>query len=353
MSTDPTWPIQWFRDPGLTEPTPLTVTPDGRVFGHLCEWNRAHIGFGGRKVYPPRGDDMSYFLTGATDVRDDDGDIIEISVGKLTMNTGHASTANDVTAAAASAHYDNTGSIAALVNAGSDDVGIWMAGAMMPDLDAFTARRFRCCGASGDWRAIGGSLRLVAALSVPVGGFPIPRSRVASGAPLALVAAGALVPAASFGRAVDPAWEAASVPADKLTADGTPSTGSSGMRLEISDKGVRFFGVNGEEIITARPVVDPKGLDSVPSPATLAALIDERLDERREAAELAAAHAALAAEVDETPQLVASLLAATDDTPGEVASLLADLDDTPEQVGALLAALDEGAGGAGPKGLSV
>ncbi len=299
MSTDPTWPITWFRDPGLTEATPLTVTPDGRVFGHLCEWDRAHIGFGGRKVFAPRGDDMRFFLTGATDVRNDDGEVMEISVGKLTMNTGHASIDDNVTAAAASAHYDNTGSIAALVNAGSDAVGIWMAGAMMPDLDAFTARRFRCCGASGDWRPINGSLRLVAALSVPVGGFPIPRARVASGAPMALVAAGALAPPASFGRRVDPAWESGKVSLNQLT------TGMWAATEKVSS------------------VIAPNATSF--SPADMADLIAARLDERRQAGELSAAHAALVAELDDTPAVVASLLAEVDDTPEAVAALLADL----------------------------
>jgi hypothetical protein len=262
------WPISWFRDPGLTEPTPLTVTPDGRVFGHLCEFDRAHIGFGGRQVLPPRGDDMRFFLTGATDVLDDDGTVKEISVGKLTMNTGHAGTDHHVSAAAAAAHYDNTGSIAALVNAGSDTVGIWLAGAMMDDLDAFTARRFRACGASGDWRSINGVLRLVAALSVPVGGFPIPRARVASGAPLALVAAGALAPAAPFGRAVDPSWHAD-------LGGGGVGNGSSGG--------------DGDD--------------------------------------LTAEQAALLAAIDDTPALVASLLDTLDETPQQVAAFLAALDD--------------------------
>ncbi|MDN5933923.1 MAG: hypothetical protein L0I24_23100, partial [Pseudonocardia sp.] len=207
MSTPP---IAWYRDPGLTEPTPLTVTPDGRVVGHLCEWDRAHIGFTGRTINPPREDDMRFFLTGATDVVGDDGEVMEISVGKLTMNTGHAATDHATTATAAAKHYDDTGSIAALVNAGSDQIGIWLAGSLLPGLDDLTTRRFRSCGASGDWRQIGGQLRLVAALSVPVGGFPIPRSRVASGAPMSLVAAGALAPArslTSFSRRTDPAWQ--------------------------------------------------------------------------------------------------------------------------------------------------
>ncbi len=341
-------PLAWFQDPALTELTPLTVTKDGQVFGLLAGWSIKHRSFPGRNITAPRSPSgYRHFATGSVEVSDGDGTKV-IRAGNLTIGGGHADTslsAND-----ARRHYDEAGSIVAQVAIGEDAHGIWYSGALMPDVDELTLRRFRACALSGDWRSLDGhALDLVAALAVPTPGFPI--ARVASSAPLSLVAAGALAPSASFGRVVDPAWEAASVPADKLTADGTASTGSSGMRLEISDKGVRFFGVNGEEIITARPVVDPKGLDSVPSPATLAALIDKRLDERREAAELAVAHAALAAEVDETPQLVASLLAASDDTPGDVASLLADLDETPERVEALLASLDEG--DADPKELSV
>lgn len=278
MNTTTTPPLNWFRDPGLTEPTPLTVTPDGRVFGHLCEWNRAHIAFGGRKVYPPRGDDMRFFLTGATDVIDDDGKTIEISVGKLTMNTGHASTAMNVTPEAAARHYDDTGTIAALVNAGNDGVGIWLAGAMLPDVDQFTARRFRSCGVSGDWRQIDGALRLVAALSVPVGGFPIPRARVASGAPLALVAAGALSPVA-FGRKVAPDWKPASS--------------------------------------------SPAGFDA----EAFADAVADRLAARQRAAELTARRAELLGQVDDAPKRYAALLASLDDAGVRRDALLAELDD--------------------------
>lgn len=299
MTTD--WPIAWFRDPGLTEPTPLTVTPDGRVFGHLCEFDRAHIGFGGRRVYAPRDDDMSFFLTGATDVLDDDGNTIEISVGKLTMNTGHASTDDGVSAAVAASHYDHTGSIAALVNAGNDRIGVWLAGAIMPDLDAFTTRRFRSCGASGDWRPIGGQLRLVAALSVPVGGFPIPRARVASGAPLALVAAGALMPT-SFGRTVDPTW-VADTTADSVAAHAVDPAK-----------------------VAANTVTAPKP-PPVFSPADMAALIADRLHERRRDDEIAAQHAALIAGLDDTPTALAELLAEVDDTPAQVDALLAQVRD--------------------------
>jgi hypothetical protein len=44
---------------------------------------------------------------------------------------------------------------------------------------------------SGDWRRIGGELRMVGLLGVNVAGFPLhTRARVASGIPTSLVAAG-------------------------------------------------------------------------------------------------------------------------------------------------------------------
>ena len=37
-------PRDWFDDPKLTTETPLTITDDGRVFGHIATWNTDHIG---------------------------------------------------------------------------------------------------------------------------------------------------------------------------------------------------------------------------------------------------------------------------------------------------------------------
>jgi hypothetical protein len=35
---------EWFADPQFSELTPLTVTDDGRVFGHFAQWDTCHIG---------------------------------------------------------------------------------------------------------------------------------------------------------------------------------------------------------------------------------------------------------------------------------------------------------------------
>jgi len=52
-------------------------------------------------------------------------------------------------------------------------------------------RALRASAPSGDWRPIRGALELVAVCQVNVPGFPVARARVASGAVMALVAAGA------------------------------------------------------------------------------------------------------------------------------------------------------------------
>jgi hypothetical protein len=284
-------PIQWFRDPQLAQLTPLTVTDDGRVYGHLCAWHQAHTSFPGRNITPPRSmSDYRWFHTGATTV-EDGAEQVQISVGALTMNTNHASTS--LNADAAAAHYDHTGSVVAVVCAGEDQHGVWYSGALLPDVDEVTRRRFRACGLSGDWRAIeSGRLDLVAALAVPHGGFPIPRARVASGARLALVAAGAMAPGlAAFTRRIPDGW--------------TPKT-----------KTDRF------------------SLTSF-SPAHLADMVADRLDRRRRDADLAAAQSALVGDLDDTAALAASLLESVDDTAAREAALLADLDDTGSTLEAL------------------
>lgn len=187
-------PISWFRNPGLTELTPLTVEPEGRVFGHLAGWGQAHRGMPGQNIQAPRSrTGYAEFMTGSTEVLDGQRRRV-ISSGNLTVGAGHADTS--LSADATRNHYDSSTSIVATVAAGEDARGIWVAGALMPDVDEFTLRRFRACSLSGDWRRVGNrpGLELVAALAVPVPGYSVARTRVASGAPLSLVAAGALAP---------------------------------------------------------------------------------------------------------------------------------------------------------------
>jgi hypothetical protein len=178
-------PSSWFEDPKLNKATPLTVDDEGRVFGHIAAWHVDHIGMSfGTK--PPRSrSKYAYFHTGV--VRTDSGK--DVPVGQLTLAGGHASL--EASAAEAVRHYDDTASAIADVHAGEDAHGIWVAGALRPGTSPEQVRALRASAPSGDWRPVKGQLELVAVCQVNVPGFPIARARVASGAVMALVAAGA------------------------------------------------------------------------------------------------------------------------------------------------------------------
>jgi 2'-5' RNA ligase len=177
-------PKEWFDNPGLTKPTRLTITDDGRVFGHLAAWHVDHIGMGFGTRPPRSRSGYAYFMTGL--VRTKEGE--DVRVGQLTLTGGHASLSAD--AREAVKHYDDTASAWADVAAGEDSHGIWVAGSLRPAVTAEQVRAARASSISGDWRPIQGALELVAACSVNVPGFPLVEARVASGEVLALVAAG-------------------------------------------------------------------------------------------------------------------------------------------------------------------
>lgn len=165
-------PADWFANPELGELTPLVVTSDGRVYGHLAAWDTCHIGIPGICTVAPHSEaGYDYFHLGQVEC--DDGDLV--TVGKVTLGTGHADP--EMGFRAAIDHYDHTGTVVADVTAGEDDFGIWVAGAVRPDVDAARVRELRAAPLSGDWRRINGHLELIAALAVNVPGFPIPRTR--------------------------------------------------------------------------------------------------------------------------------------------------------------------------------
>ncbi|MDK1473604.1 hypothetical protein QNO07_09250 [Streptomyces sp. 549] len=180
-------PAAWFADPELSVPTGITITDDGRLYGHAAQWGSCHIGQDDTCIQPPREDAHPYYMTG--EVACDDGS--RVAVGQVTVGTGHAPL--HLGASPAAEHYDNTGAAVADVAVGNDRHGIWVAGAVRPGVDPLKVYELQAAGqVSGDWRRIGGALRLVGLLAVNVPGFPVPkmRARVASGQPQALLAAG-------------------------------------------------------------------------------------------------------------------------------------------------------------------
>lgn len=169
-------PSEWFSNPDLIAPTPLTVTDEGRIFGHLAVWGQCHIGHTNRCVEPPASiTNYAHFLTG--EILCDDGK--RFPVGQITMNGNHAP--HSYGAQDTSAHYDNTALAAADVTAGEDQFGIWVSGSIRPDLHPNQIRGLMASDVSGDWRRIGGNLELVAVLAVNVPGFPKIRVRELEG----------------------------------------------------------------------------------------------------------------------------------------------------------------------------
>ena len=177
-----------FNIPELTALTALTVTSSGRVFGHLADRDSCHIGFADVCVTPPVSTcDYAYFHQG--EISTNEG---PLAVGKITLGTGHANMHASATAAAE--HYDNTGTVVAVVRVHDGVLGPWMSGRILPGVSDDRVAELRRSGVSGDWRGVrrySNDLELVAVLAVNVPGFPVPRTRAlaASGARTLIAAA--------------------------------------------------------------------------------------------------------------------------------------------------------------------
>lgn len=168
----------------------VRASADGEVYGYLAAWGVCHTGYHGECVTTPRtAAAYGHFRTGY--VVCDDGS--EVTTGPITMGGGHADLS--LSYAGAIEHYDDVCAAVADVACGEDDFGVWFHGALRPDVTPEQVRALRASALSGDWRPVGSSLELVAALAVNAPGFPVPRARVASagGRPrlMALVSAGA------------------------------------------------------------------------------------------------------------------------------------------------------------------
>jgi len=151
--------------------TPLTITDDGRVFGHIATWDTCHVGIPGVCTMAPRSrSNYAYFHTGAWAVAE--GGTVDI--GRLMLGTGHASLS--ASRENATRHYDQPDKVGAYVRAYDGEHGIWVSGVVRPELTAAGLRELRANPPSGDWRKAGGALELIAVCAVAVPGFPVPRA---------------------------------------------------------------------------------------------------------------------------------------------------------------------------------
>lgn len=164
--TPPMHPSRSWFTASLTEETAPVVTDQGAFYGHLAAHGSCHIGFGDRCVTPPLSrTGYAEFMRGELVTAERS----RVRIGTITLGTGHADITLD--AAAAVAHYDNTGTVVADVAVGEDQWGIWFAGALRPDITPLQVRQLMAADVSGDWRAVNGHLELVAILAVNVPGF--------------------------------------------------------------------------------------------------------------------------------------------------------------------------------------
>lgn len=185
-------PNEWFGDPALPMPSPITVTREGRVMGHVAAWRECHAGFEDTCVQAPRSaSGYEYFHYGTVIAASGD----PLRVGKLTVGGGHADA--NATLHAAAEHYDDVATSVAVVRAGEDQHGIWVAGSIRPSASPDQVYDLITSPLSGDWRMPrdGTSLEMVAAHAVNVPGFGIRASAVVGEqGQLSLTSAGILTP---------------------------------------------------------------------------------------------------------------------------------------------------------------
>lgn len=188
-SAAPVISADFFRNPMLTELTPVTRGEDGHIFGHLGGWDTCHVAYEVCTTVPHSETDYAYFLTGQ--VFTDAG---PVAVGQLTVGGGHADMRLGIRAAMA--HYDNVSSAVADVTCGEDEFGVWFSGRLRPWATEQQIHELFAAGPSGDWRGVRhagrDSMEMIAAHAVNVPGFPVPRTRFAvdGGRQVSLVAAG-------------------------------------------------------------------------------------------------------------------------------------------------------------------
>lgn len=167
-------PRDWFFMPEAAAPTPLTVTADGQVYGHMALWESCHTGYPGSCVPPPRSP-SGYTFYNLGEVECEGG--ARVAAGAITLATLHADTNRPLTANAVRSHYEDTGVVAAYVRATDGEHGIWVSGALRASLSEQHARDLMGAKPSGDWRQMrpGGPLEMLGVHAVNEPGYPVPR----------------------------------------------------------------------------------------------------------------------------------------------------------------------------------
>jgi hypothetical protein len=209
-------PKAWFEKRTFTEITPLTITADGQVFGHVATFGACHISFRRCEPVPRSQTNYATFRTGT--VLTAEG--TEVRTGPLMMDTVHPDLRRQ--ASDAQAFYAHTGSAMADVIPYEDQFGIAIVGAIRPGVKPEQLRALRGSDVSPDWRTVNGRPReCVALLAVNNSGFKVPQALAAS--------AGAYVDPGKIAAAVDATDEVFAlvasgpmIPEDEIDCDDTP-----------------------------------------------------------------------------------------------------------------------------------
>lgn len=185
-------PREWFDDPTLDRLTPMTITPDGRIYGHLGPANLCHTGYAETcRVIPDSPSGYAFFHTGARLVACcGDCEPESLAVGCITFGGLHAPTLG--TEEEIRRHHEDVSTVVAHVRAGKDAFGVWLAGALVPGLTEEDLVLLRGAKLSGHWSPVNGRNELRIAHAVNNPGYPVPRLEaiVAGGEVLGLVAGG-------------------------------------------------------------------------------------------------------------------------------------------------------------------
>jgi hypothetical protein len=189
----------WVQQQDGSWAVPLTILDSGQFFGHACYQGQCHIGYLGDCVSPPVSSNEFLsrlrevdehgatvrpgYLTGV--VRCDDG--TDVPIAPVVLSADHPD--GWLFHADAQDEYANTGLAWGDARVVQSPVGVWVSGALRPEVTAEQLRVLRASAFSGDWREVPGEAgaQFVAVLTVSRPGFPIARA--------ALAASGLVVPA--------------------------------------------------------------------------------------------------------------------------------------------------------------
>jgi hypothetical protein len=183
---------EWVLQPdGVSWAVPLTILDSGQFYGHACYFGQCHVGYLDDCVSPPLSSDewlasvretdaagvvTDGFFTGHTLCASGD----DVPTSPVVLDADHPDQwlfAPDAVDA-----YAHTGLAWGDCRVTQSPVGVWVCGAVRPDISPEQLRVLRASSLSGDWRSVPGynGAQFIAALTVSRPGFPIARHALAA-----------------------------------------------------------------------------------------------------------------------------------------------------------------------------